>query len=180
MKKITRYFFPALFSITAITYVSATPTMDVTVSDATGHLTYKGKVDAEGAFTTDAMAPGNYVVQFDGKGVSHGRYALVVSAGRQKVVADEVEGSKFTEGGVAMRLKVAENHKITGRVFSLLTSDGQVRIVKGRRYVWVPAGTGSNLGGSWEEEGITAPARNVINIGVEGLRRFQDRGGHGL
>lgn len=94
------------------------PPMNVTVSDAGGKATFKGATNASGAFATSNLKPGNYVVQFNSTSaaVKGKHYALVVSAGTKKIVANAVPGEKFGGGGVAMKVDVGAGLNITGQV----------------------------------------------------------------
>lgn len=153
--------------------------LNVTVSDPGGKVAYKGKTAGNGTFATGALQPGDYVVQFSGGGAKNGtQYALVVSAGKQKVIADGVDGGKFGAGGVAMKVKVGKGLNITGQVSEaqkLVEGNTKMKIVNGRRYYYVSGGTGTNLGGRWVEEG-TPEARNLVKMGADSLRNMQERG----
>ena len=51
-----------------------------------------------------------------------------------------------------------------------------VKVINGKRYVWVPGPIGSNMGGRWVEEGSEAAALSVSNKkGNDGevLRKLQ-------
>ena len=155
------------------------PPVDVMVMGPDGKVAYKGKTGAAGTFSTGIMAPGNYVVQFNSKSpaMKGNQYTTVVGAGKQKVSAEAVAGSKFAGGGVAMKLQVGKGMRITGQVASGQTADNaNVKIIKGKRFVWVKGGeTGSNLGGRWVEEG-SPEARNVGSMSTDALRQRQDHG----
>ena len=174
-----------LLAITSVAY-GAMPTLTVTVSDAGGKVAYKGKTDPAGTFATGKLQPGDYVVQFNSNGVPQGNYALVISAGKEKVMAEAVPGEKFTKGGVAMRMKVGKDMNVTGQVSSgkavtaaAGSGNTKVKIVNGKRWVWVTSSTGSNIGGHWVEEG-SAEARNVQGLSNAAVGRIQERGAAGL
>ena len=153
------------------------PAVDVTVSNASGKLAYKGKTNGSGGFATGEMAPGAYVVQFNSKGASGlkgNQYAIVVGAGKTKVSANGVAGEKFSAGGVAMKIEVGPKMKITGQIVGAQAADKNIKIINGKRYVWAPREAGSNLGGRWVEEG-SPEASNVTRINQDGLRNMQDR-----
>jgi hypothetical protein len=164
---------------------AAVPTMDVTVSDSAGKLEFKGKTNAQGLFTTKSLAPGNYVVQFTAKTSKGGPYALVVSAGKKKVMAESVPAAKFSKGGVAMRVEVSKGMSLTGQVAEAgqatiaanngsNKSNARVKYVDGKKFVWVQSELGSNLGGHWVD--ATSPeARNVQEVGTKGLQDMQSR-----
>ena len=149
------------------------PPMKVIVSDAEGNLAFKGTIGPDATFATGKLPAGEYVVQFNSRSseLKDNQYVLVVSAGRKKVRATDVSGAKFTNGGVAMRVKVGRELRITGQV-------AQQRMLDGKRYVWVAAQTGSNLGGHWALEG-EADARPVVRLKSGFMQRMQDYSGEG-
>jgi hypothetical protein len=155
------------------------PSMNVIVSDASGKVAFKGATDARATFATANLAPGNYVVQFHSKRetLKGNQYLLVVSAGTKKVIADDVAAEKFNGGGVAMRITVGSGLKITGQIApdgATVASDiRKIKVIDGKRYVWVKAQIGSNIGDHWEEEGLAA-ARIVATMSNDKLRQIQD------
>lgn len=166
--------------------VAAAPTMNVTVTNSAGKLEFKGKTDAQGLFTTKSLAPGNYVVQFNSKSSQGGPYALVVTAGKKKVTADSVPASKFSKGGIAMRVEVAKPMSLIGQVAAAghttiasnqtSTKGGvKVKYVDGKKFVWVQSELGSNLGGHWVDAN-SPEARNVENVDTKGFQDLQSRG----
>jgi hypothetical protein len=177
MKKLFRSAFVlALLGAASVSFAAAP--VDVTVSDASGRLAYKGRVNAGGTFATGKLQPGEYVVQFNSGNLPKDDYALVISAGKQKVVADAVGAEKFAAGGVAMKINVGNDLNITGQLTSARAGavgakGGKVRMINGKRYVWVTSSTGSNLGGRWVEEG-SARAENVIKLDENAVRKFQE------
>ncbi len=96
----------------------AVPSLNVTVSDASGKLAYKGATKSDGAFATEKLQKGNYVVQLTSKNAAlkGGQFSIVVSAGKKKIVANSVAGDKFLSGGVAMKVEVGDGLKVTGQV----------------------------------------------------------------
>ena len=155
------------------------PSVNVIVSDASGHAAFKGATNANATFATANLAPGNYVVQFQStsQAVKGNQYLLVVSAGKKKVIADAVPGEKFHGGGVAMRINVETGLKITGQIATdqvvASVGSGKVKVIDGKRYVWVKARTGSNLGDHWEEESLAA-ARIIATMSIDKLQQIQD------
>ncbi len=166
----------------ASTASAGVPRMEVTVFDASGKVGFKGAMDANGTFATANLQPGQYVVQFNTKSAAAkgNHYLLVVSAGKQKVIATGVSGETFIGGGAAMRISVASGMKITGQVANQQAVAGSVnyRVVGGQRFVWVPEVLGSNIGGRWVEEGL-APARNVTTVKTDTIQKIQEKGGEG-
>jgi hypothetical protein len=158
--------------------------MDVTVSDASGKLAYQGRTGSNGTFSTGKLAPGQYVVQFNAQksAVKGEHYALVVSAGKKKVTAESVEGEKFAAGGVAVKVEVGRGLGITGQVATnmaaMASTDGKVKVINGKRYVWVATETGSGLGGRWVEEGTPSSA-NLTRMSNDGVHAVQEQMGHG-
>lgn len=156
---------------------AAVPEMRVTVSDASGYAAYKGATDSNGAFVTGSLKPGHYVVQFNAKrnDVGGNNYALVVSAGKKKVVADAVSGEKFAGGGVAMRIEVAAGGNIVGQV----ASDLRAMMKDGRFMVWIPQQIGSHLAGHWTEAN-SAEARIAQTRPSYSIKDIQDRQNQGV
>ena len=161
------WLFVSLLAAASAVHAAGVPNVEVTVSDAAGRLTYRGKTDANGVFATGRVAPGNYVVQFQTtKAAAKGKdYAIFAAAGRHSVVADAVAGAKFSGGGVAMRLKPAITTPIIGQVALGGVNELRTKIVNGVRYVLLPPETGS-LAPRWVEEG-THPGRNITRLAVD-------------
>ena len=134
-------------------------------------------MSADGTFATGPIAPGNYVVQFKGKDAANddAAYAIVVGAGRHKVVAYSVRGDKFASGGIAMRVKAPAGTRISGQVAEGAANALGARFANGRRYVLAYAPIGSNVGPRWVEEG-TPPSWNVVRYSNDTMRELQDRG----
>lgn len=179
MTHLTRTALLALLLVVASAAYGGVPSVNVIVSDASGKVAFKGATNADATFATANLAPGNYVVQFQSRSeaLKGNQYLLVVSAGRKKVIADAVPGEKFHGGGVAMRVNVETGLKITGQVATdqvlAFTEMRKVKMIGGKRYVWVKARTGSNLADHWEEESLAA-ARNVTSLSMEKFRQIQD------
>jgi hypothetical protein len=157
----------------------AVPSMKVTVFTAGGKVAYQGTTDTSGTFATGALQPGRYIVQFNSKSatnMSGNQYALFVSAGNKKVVAETVAGEKFLGGGVAMRIEVGSGLTITGQVTTGLT--WRTNPKTGQRLVWLRPRTGSNLPGRW----VAADSAELISsfnsgeIRREDLAKWQDHG----
>jgi len=57
------------------------PDVVVTISDASGHLNYRGKTDANGVFATQQVPAGTYVIQFKAKDAARRNdYAIFAAA----------------------------------------------------------------------------------------------------
>lgn len=160
------------------------PSMNVTVSDASDKVVFKGATNANATFETGNLQPGHYVVQFNSKAATlkGNQYLLVVSAGKKKVIADAVPGEKFNGGGVAMRVDVGPGLKITGQVASeqsvALEGSPNVRVINGQRYVWVTNVTGSNLGPRWVQADLPRMA-NTLGGSADEFRKMMDTAGEG-
>ncbi len=143
------------------------PNVEVTISDAAGHLNYRGKTDANGVFATHQVPAGNYVIQLKAKNaaITRNDYAIFAAAGHQRVVADAISGATFTGAGVAMRLKPTASTPIIGQVALGGVNALGTKIVRGTRYVLLPPATG-DLGPRWVEEGTSA-ARNVTRVRMD-------------
>lgn len=156
------------------------PSMDVTVFDATEKVVFKQSIKANAAFATGNLRAGNYVVQFNTKSeaVKNNYYLAVVSSGQKKVIAAAVRGEKFMAGGAAMKIDVGPGMPITGTIAAESATarrDGpMVRVIDGKRYVWVANRMGTNLGPHWELENL-APANNLTYMTADTIRKLQDR-----
>src|SRR4051794_1253970 len=107
-----------LFLIAASLANGGVPPVNVIVSDASGKAAFKGATKSDGAFATEKLQPGNYVVQFSSKNsaLKGGQYSIIVAAGKKKVVANAVAGDKFLGGGVALKVDVGAGLGIVGHV----------------------------------------------------------------
>jgi hypothetical protein len=102
------------FAIASMAY-AAVPPLNVTVSDASGKVAFRGKTDASGAFATDKIKPGTYDVQFTSPSAITGNYSIKVSAGVKHVSAAGIAGDKFAKG-VALKVNVQNLWNIVGEV----------------------------------------------------------------
>ena len=107
-----------LFLVVASVANAGIPSLNVTVSDVSGKLAFKGATKNDGGFATEKLQPGNYVVQFNSNNAAlkGGQYSIIIAAGQKKVVANSVAGDKFLGGGVAMKVQVAAGLNIIGQV----------------------------------------------------------------
>src|SRR5205085_5434003 len=122
--------FAILFSIAS---AASIPALHVTVTNAAGKVAYKGTINSNGTFSTGSLAPGDYVVQFDSKSkVAKGnRFAISATAGKNPVGWNSVEGEKLVEPGIAVKIKVEKNSKITGQVAPAGTLSTQTAAANG-------------------------------------------------
>jgi hypothetical protein len=102
------------FVIASMAY-GAVPPLNVTVSDASGKVAFRGKTDSQGTFTTDKVKPGMYDVQFTSPTAITGKYSIKVSSGVKHLSAAGVTGDKFVKG-VALKLDVQNLLNIVGEV----------------------------------------------------------------
>ncbi len=175
--------FSALLVAASAVYGAGVPSLDFKVTDSGGKVVSKGRTNADGKFGVAKLPPGDYIVQFNSgdPAVKSHQYAIIATAGKSKSTADPVPGKKLAGPGVAMKLSVASGGSITGEVRAGAGSgsdDSKVKIINGKRYVWVGPETGSNMGGRWVEEG-SVDASKVQRGNADGLRRIQDGAGRG-
>jgi hypothetical protein len=164
--------------VAAVSFASAAvPEMRVTVSDANGYAAYKGATNSKGAFATGSLKPGQYVVQFNAKrnDVAGNNYALIVSAGKKKVVASAVAGEKFAGGGVAMRIEAGGGANIVGQV----ASDLRTMMKDGRLLVWIPQRIGNHLPAHWAEAD-SADAKIAQTASSFSIKNLQDKQAQGV
>jgi len=161
----------------ALAYGSGIPKLNVTVSDGSGAAAFKGSKTANGTFSTAALKPGNYVVQFSSTAPmpKGSQYGLVVSAGTKKVTAKAVPAERFAAGGVAMKVAVGGKVNITGQVSA---ETGPVS-KSGKRMVWIPKQLGSNIPGHWAEEG-SAEAMSAKAAGSMSNQDLENRQNQGV
>ena len=178
MKQLIRgILFSAILLAASVAF--AVPSMKVTVFDAGGKVAFRGTTNTSGTFATGALQPGRYIVQFNSKGlaaVNGNQYALVISAGSKKVVADIVAGEKFLGGGVAMRIEVGSGLKISGQLMEGALARIDPRT--GQKLVWLRPIIGSNMPGRWvpADSAQIVSARNSGEIRREDMVKWQDHG----
>jgi hypothetical protein len=175
MKKTIRSIVASLLLAATCMAYGAVPSLNVTVSDASGKAAFKGTTNSQGAFTTSKLKPGNYVVQFNspGSGIK-GSYTIVVSAGTKKVSANGVAGEKFAKGGVALKVDVGNGLNIAGQVAAETAGASK----NGKKMVWIPPQAGSHMPGKWVEEGSAeaVAARTSGAMDSQGVNNLQERG----
>lgn len=115
MKNLIRSIVLSLCFVIACTAYAGVPPLNVTVSDSSGKVAFRGKTDAQGAFATDKVKPGVYDVQFTSAGAITGKYSIKVSAGVKQVSAAGIAGDKFAKG-VALKVNVQNLWNIVGEV----------------------------------------------------------------
>src|SRR2546423_2291353 len=115
MKSLFRGPVLSLFLAIACMVYGAVPPLNVTVSDASGKVAFRGKTDASGTFSTEKIKPGTYDVQFTSPSAITGNYSIKVSSGMKHVSASRIAGEKFVKG-VALKLNVQNLLNIVGEV----------------------------------------------------------------
>ena len=187
----------AALTLAPVAHSASVPGLDVTVKKD-GKALYQGKTDARGHFTTANLEPGAYNVEFRAPKslILRGQQlSISVSTGKGAPRQSNADG-KHMQGGVAMNVEVAKAGKLTGTVTSAAgvaaESTGpvpagyervkaNVKVINGKRHVWVPAPLGSNMGGKWVEEGSEGAALSTSNKkggDAEVLQRIQDQAGN--
>lgn len=179
MKTIARLSFLGVVFGAASLACGAVPAMTVTVADSSGKATYKGATNSSGSFATGTLKPGGYVVQFNSKSAPKGsHYAMVVSAGTKKVVANAVAAEKLAAGGVAMKIDVGAGLNITGQVAAEDKSSAPTG-KNGKPMVWIPKKVGSNLAAHWAESD-SAEAKEAQTQTSYSTKNLQDKQAQGI
>ena len=172
------------------------PSFDVTVRDKSGgKVVSTAKTDARGTFSTGEVQPGNYTVEFRSKNsaaLKGNQLQISVSTGKGAATQATAPGAQFGSG-VALTVDVKKAAALRGQVGAQSAAavadtgetkgplrPGSVKIINGKRYVWMPPEMGSNMGGKWVPEGSPgAPAANTTRGNQDSLRRMQDAAGQG-
>ncbi len=98
--------FSVSLALISFAWAGSMPEMHVTVTSASGKVVYKGETEGSGTFTTPTLPPGHYTVLWHSAGSAKSRYDLTVAGGKGVAVAEGVSGSRFSGGGVAMKVEV--------------------------------------------------------------------------
>lgn len=180
MRNIVRSFIALVCAGASFAY-GAVPQISVTVSDSSGKAAYKGATRGDGTFATGTLKPGGYVVQFNSNSAPKtSKYALVISAGKKKVTANDIAGAKFAAGGVAMKIDVGAGLHITGQVAADTASAGNAPMGRnGKPMVWIPRQLGSNLSAHWAESD-SAEAKQAQTAGSYSTKNIQDKQNAGI
>jgi 5-hydroxyisourate hydrolase-like protein (transthyretin family) len=117
------------------------------------------KTDANGRYTSDTLAPGTY------------RVALVVN-GQAKA---SVGNAKITSG---------EPTQLNFELTLVSARQASAPVKKGRHMVWMPADTGTHLGGRWVEvddsgNAASADGNRVQKLDATAVKGIQGRGNGG-
>ena len=184
----------AALAVAGPAYSASVPGLDVTVTQ-NGKSVYRGKTDAAGSFSTANLEPGTYNVEFRAPKslILRGQQlSISVAAGKGAPRTSNADG-KHMQGGVAMSVEVPRSAKLSGQVSAaagVASGDNapapkgyekvkaNVKVINGKRHVWVPAPIGSNMGGKWVEEGSDEARLSTSNKKGEDnqvLRSIQDQ-----
>jgi hypothetical protein len=157
--------------------------VDVTAKEKrSGKVVFQGKTDKAGKFSTAALQPGKYVLEF--RSTQPG--AFQVAMGGPKA-AKQVSA----KDGVAFDVEIEPASKVSGQVTGTpmtaaqqqagAQNDKNVRIIKGKRHVFVRGEIGSQMGGKWvpEEEAQKVNPNRTRSDAAESLRNVQDQAGQG-
>ena len=171
----------------------STLSFDVIVKQkSNGTAVFKGKTDPRGNFATAQLEPGSYTVEFRSKEAIalKGRdVTIALNSGKGESSQSTAPAEKFGSG-VAMNIEVKRATRVTGQVGTEAGAEavsskgplvaGSVKIMNGKRFVWMPPELGSNMGGKWVPEGSPgAPKANIQRGNRDGLQRMQDHSGQG-
>lgn len=159
-----------------------------------GKTVSRARTDASGKFATANLEPGSYNVEFrtaNASSLKGQQLAIAVSAGKQAPREARASGDHLG-GGVAIAVEVGKTSKLTGNIRQAGVAVAEntkvaagyekvranVKVINGKRHVWVPGPIGSNIGGKWVEEGSEGAALSTSNRrGEDGqvLRSIQDQ-----
>jgi hypothetical protein len=179
MKTFAGSIFIGLFCGAAAICSGAIPSINVTVLESSGgKIVFKGPTDARGLFATRGLKSGGYVVQFNSKSApKESRYALIASAGKEKVVANGIPGEKLI-AGVAVTIKVGPGLDLTGQVTAEDKNSAPIGR-NGKLMVWIPKRIGSNLAPHWAESD-SAEAKEVMASSSYSLKNMQNKQNQGV
>lgn len=148
---------------------------------AGGKVVYHGQTGANGKFATKSLAPGSYVFEFASKDGSGFQVALAGAKNARQV--------KAKGASLAFAVEVGSASAVSGQITPLkgtavvanAKSNANVKVINGRRYVYVRGETGSHIGGKWipEEEAEATNPTGSKRSASEMLTKMQDMGGQG-
>ena len=157
------------------------PPMKVTIREGRSKPVFQGTTRANGTFASAKLPPGHYVVQFSSKSqaLQDDQFLLILLAGKKTLISNAVPGKKFTAAGVAAEMEVSNEGIIAGQIASARDLEGaKVRMINGRRYHWMGAELGSNLGGRWVTDDAVI-AQQTTSMSPQAVRELQNRAGEG-
>jgi len=189
-------FAAAMLSAVATMPAAALSGIDVTVKNE-GKTVARAKTDAAGKFATADLGAGSYNVEFrapKGSDLKGQNLSISLAAGKDERRA-EAKGEHLP-AGVALNMELPKTGKLSGQIRAgqgtvaranetgpagMEKVKANVKVINGKRHVWVPGPIGSNMGGRWAEEGSDAAALSTSNKKAgdgEVLRRIQDQSGN--
>jgi hypothetical protein len=178
MKTVLRSVVIGMLAVVASVAFGAIPTINVTVLNSSGKTLFKGATDGKGTFATGKLQPGEYVVQFNSKSAPKtSRYALIASAGKEKVVANGIAGEKLI-AGVAVTIQVGPGLSVTGQVTGEDKNSAPIGR-NGKLMVWIPRQIGSNLAAHWAESD-SAEAKGVMTSSSYSMKNMQSKQNQGV
>ena len=159
-----------------------------------GTVVYRGATNQHGGFATPSLPPGTYNVEFRAPKSMNlpAKQQLLISLNvARDTVRNSYAAGEHMRGGVAVSVVIASATNLTGQI---APSAGQataargpipdgmeevranVKVINGKRYVWVPPILGSNIG-KWAPEGSDEAALSTSNKrggDTEALQRLQE------
>lgn len=157
---------------------------------------FQGATNPAGQFTTASLPPGAYNVEFRAPksiNLQGQTLSISVSAGKAAPREANAEGGHM-QSGVGVSVELAKASPLAGKVtlkggtqVSVQTPKAQesvnanIKVVNGKRYIWVPGSVGSNIGGKWVEEGTEGAVLKTSNKkggDSDVLRHIQDQSGN--
>ena len=154
----------------AVYAASGAAAVTVTVKHKdSGKTVYRAPTDAAGKFATANLQPGSYNVEFQsakGSGFEGKQLSISLSGGKGAPRKAYPAVGKHLRSGVAVSINLPSISTLAGEV--LVTGNevpegaapagmekvrANVKVINGKRYVWVQAPIGSNMGGKWVEAG---------------------------
>lgn len=178
MKTILRNLFIGVLALATSAAAATVPPVNVTVLNSSGKTLFKGATDGKGAFASGKLTPGEYVVQFNSKSAQKtARYALIASAGKEKVIANGIPGEKLI-AGVAVTIPVGPGMNITAQITGEDKNSAPVGR-NGKLMVWIPKTIGSNLAPHWAESD-SAEAKGVMTSASYSMKNMQAKQNQGV
>ncbi len=155
---------------------------------SSGKTVYQGQTTIGGKFSTPALQSGSYVFEFTSKdspgfkiALSGPRTAKQTSGRGNRVVFAIEMGKAAKVNGQVMSTSAVVASADTKGAPAMEKVRANVKVMNGKRYIWVPGEIGSNMGGKWVEEGTEgAVIRDTNRKGgdTEVLRHIQDQSGN--
>ena len=159
----------ALGSATAAYAAPGAASVKVTVKENTsGKTVHLATTDAAGKFASPNLPAGSYNVEFrsaKGAGFEGKQLSISLSTGKGAPRKATAVG-KHLQSGVALAVDVPANAKLTGEVLvagrevaeapapaGMEKVRANVKVMNGKKYVWIRPPIGSNMGGKWVEAG---------------------------